>query len=181
MRRLQTKRLTLEPVRSENGEVLWHLLQAPHLRDFQELPNAGLAQFKRIVADRPQELRPRAVGRFEWLIYARTSEDPVGWVSLRLSDRDPVAGEIGYSVLLSERGNGYATEAVRALIAEGFASAELQRIRAYCVPENLASRAILKKLGFSPDGMLPHGATVGGKAVDILSFVYERQPAATPA
>jgi len=181
MRTVQTRRLRLEPVGDANSEILWGLLQAPHLRDYQELPGAGLEQFKRMVADRPKSMKPRAIGRFEWLIYARSGDAPVGWMSLRLSDRDPVAGEIGYSILHAERGRGYATEAARAIIAEGFESAGLRRIRAYCVPENRASRAVLSKLGFAPDGVLPHGATVAGRAVDILSFVFERQPAVTTA
>ena len=175
MRTLQTERLALVPVNASNSETLWTLLQAPHLRDFQELPTVGLAQFKRLVAERPQRLHAHAVGRFEWLMIPHGSEDPVGWVSLRLSDRDPVGGEVGYSVLATARGNGYATEASRALIAEGFARASLRRVRAYCLPANHASRAVLNKLGFSPDGVLRHGATVGGRPVDILAFVFERQ------
>ncbi len=177
MRALQTERLDLEPVTSVNSRKLWQLLQSPHLREFQELPSAGLEQFSRMVAERPHLLQPKAVGRFEWLMLPQGGGDPVGWVSLRLSDRDLTAGEIGYSVLYAHRGNGYSEEAVRALITEAFAVAKLRRIRAYCVPENRASRAVLRRLGFVPDGLLPHGATVGGRTVDILAFVYSRQPA----
>ncbi|HEY8320301.1 MAG TPA: GNAT family N-acetyltransferase [Candidatus Baltobacteraceae bacterium] len=179
MRTLQTERLALVPVNASNSETLWHLLQAPHLRDFQELPSVGLAQFKRLVAERPQRLHDHAAGRFEWLMFVRGEDEPIGWVSLRLSDRDPVGGEVGYSVLERARGKGYATEASRALIAEGFSRANLKRVRAYCLPENVASRAVLAKLGFASDGLLRHGATIAGRPVDILAFVFERQPACT--
>jgi len=179
MRTLQTERLALVPVNASNSEKLWHLLQAPHLRDFQELPSVGLAQFKRLVAERPQRLHDHAAGRFEWLMFVRGEDEPIGWVSLRLSDRDPVGGEVGYSVLERARGKGYATEASRALIAEGFNRANLKRVRAYCLPENVASRAVLAKLGFAADGLLRHGATIAGRPVDILAFVFERQPACT--
>lgn len=178
MRTLHTERLELVPVNERNSEVLWTLLQAPYLREFQELPNVGLAQFKRLVAERPRRLAPRTSGRFEWLVFARGSELPVGWVSLRMSDRDTIGAEVGYSMIASARGRGYATEAARALMAEGFASAGLKRIRAYCLPENQASRKVLTRLGFAPDGLLPHGATVRGKPVDILAFVCERQAVA---
>jgi ribosomal-protein-alanine N-acetyltransferase len=175
MRTLQTERLAMVPVNASNSETLWHLLQAPNLRDFQELPSVGLAQFKRLVAERPHRLHAHAAGRFEWLIFVRGSDVPIGWVSLRLSDRDPIGGEVGYSVLESGRGKGYATEAASALIAEGFTRADLKRVRAYCLPENAASRAVLAKLGFSEDGILRHGATIAGRPVDILAFVFERQ------
>lgn len=184
MRTLQTERLALVPVNASNSETLWHLLQAPNLRDFQELPSVGLTQFKRLVAERPRRFHPHAAGRFEWLVYVRGDVAPIGWVSMRLSDRDPIGGEVGYSVLERARGQGYATEAARALIAEGFTRADLKRVRAYCLPENAASRAVLSKLGFAEDGILRHGATIAGRAVDIMAFVFERQAvgaAARPA
>jgi RimJ/RimL family protein N-acetyltransferase len=60
------------------------------------------------------------------------------------------------------------------MLAEGFTIARLDRIRAYCVPENQSSRAVLRRNGFIDDGILPHGATVQGQAVDVISFCLER-------
>ena len=175
MRTLHTERLRLEPVTAENAGVLWELLQQPDLRTYQDLPDMEEAQFQRTVASRPQTLEPGAWGRFEWLINLEGAPvNPIGWISLRIGERSTNAGEVGYSVVLDFRGRGIATEAVRAILDEGFSGAELRRIRAYCVPENAASRRVLEHVGFEDDGILPHGATVRGRAVDVLAFVLER-------
>ena len=174
MRSLTTERLRLEPVTPDNAAVLWDILQMPDLRDFQDLPDVDLAQFRRNVASRPRELEPGVWGRFEWLMYLEGVPGPVGWASLRIGERTTFAAEVGYSVVREYRGRGIATEAVEALIGDAFARLRLRRIRAYCVPENMASRAVLERTGFEDDGVLPHGATVQGQPVDVLGYVLER-------
>jgi [ribosomal protein S5]-alanine N-acetyltransferase len=162
------------PVTGENAETLWRVLQEPGLRQYQDLPEVDLDQFQRMVAARPRQLHPGSSGRFEWLIYLKDVETPVGWTSLRISERSVSTGEIGYSVIRAYRGRGIASEAVRALVEEAFASAKLRKVRAYCVPDNVASRAVLKKVGFLEDGVLARGATIQGRPVDVLGFVIER-------
>lgn len=169
--------MRLVPVTSENAGVLWDVLQTPDLRDYQDLPDIDVAQFQRSVAGRPQRLEPGAAGRFEWLVYFDHSSDgePVGWVSLRISERTRSTAEIGYSVVRSYRGRGIASEAVATLVDEGFKAALLHRIRAYCVPENRSSRAVLQRNGFEDDGVLPHGATVQGQPVDVIAHSLDRK------
>ena len=82
--------------------------------------------------------------------------------------------EIGYSVIRAHRGRGIATEAVAALLDEGFRRARLREIRAYCLPENLSSRAVLRQNGFGDGGTLPRGATVQGKPVDVIVHTIAR-------
>ena len=76
----------------------------------------------------------------------------------------PSTAEIGYSVVAEFRDRGIATEAVEALVDEGFERLLLRRMRAYCVPENRSSLAVLRRAGFESDGVMPHGATVSGHA-----------------
>jgi ribosomal-protein-alanine N-acetyltransferase len=173
MRVIRTERLRLEPVTTENAGVLWDVLQLPGLRDYQDLPDANREQFKRLVGARPVSLEPGASGRFEWLIYLEGVAEPVGWASLRVGDRATTA-EVGYSVVVEYRQRGIATETVRGLMNEAFARTHLQKVRAYCVPANTASRAVLDTLGFEDDGILPRGATVQGRPVDVVGFVMER-------
>jgi RimJ/RimL family protein N-acetyltransferase len=177
MKTIRTKRLRLEPVRPENAAVLWHVLQAPGLREFQDLPTVDAAQFRRTVASRPPALTPDAVGRFEWLLYfARGPErEPLGWVSLRVADRAPTTAEIGYSVVSELRGRGIATEAVAAIVAEAFETAKLRTVRAYCVPGNRASREVLARNGFEDGGVMPNGAMVAGRSVDVVAHSLERE------
>ncbi|MDQ2681820.1 MAG: GNAT family N-acetyltransferase [Candidatus Eremiobacteraeota bacterium] len=173
MRTITTRRLRLVPVGAQNARVLWALLQRRELRQYQDLPNLSTDAFRDAVAKRPRSLRAGSSGRFEWLVQMIPHSDALGWLSLRIADREPEVGEIGYSILPEFCGKGIATEAVRALLVEGFEHATLRRITAYCVPENTASVRVLNKLGFKSSGMLRKGATVNGRAVDVMSYAIQ--------
>jgi RimJ/RimL family protein N-acetyltransferase len=173
---IRTARLRLVPVTAANAGILWEVLQEPDLRDYQDLPNVNRAQFLRAVAARPPRFAPGVVGRFEWLLHFLEGESAaLGWVSLRVSDSDRSSAEIGYSVVRAYRDRGIASEAVAALVDEGFKSGRLQRIRAFCLPENHSSRAVLKRNGFETEVTLPRGATVQGKPVDVMAYTLERE------
>jgi RimJ/RimL family protein N-acetyltransferase len=176
MRTITTARVLLEPVTVATAVRLWKVLQAPDLRDFQDLPDLSPQAFERSVASRPKVLETGSVGRFEWLIVPRSAPDEaIGWVSVRIAERAPSIAEIGYSVVRDWRGRGIASEAVAALVEECFVVVNVRRVRAYCVPENHSSRAVLRNNGFTDDGILPHGATVQGHPVDVVSYVLERR------
>ncbi|HEY1654494.1 MAG TPA: GNAT family N-acetyltransferase [Candidatus Tumulicola sp.] len=180
MRIIRSDRLLLVPVTPQNARVLWSVLQQPNLREYQDLPDVDAAAFESTVAQRPRVLEPAATGRFEWLVHFRLREcgnvaEPLGWVSLRISDRTPAVAEIGYSIVRAHRGRGIASEAVAALVEEGFDRGRLRCVRAYCVPENASSRRVLGRNGFEDDGVLPHGATVRGRPVDVIAYSLERQ------
>lgn len=174
VRTIATERLRLVPVTLETSTTLWDLLQLPDLREYQDLPDVDIAQFRRNVASRPRALDVGVWGRFEWLIYLEGIEAAVGWASLRIGERTTFAAEVGYSVVREYRGRGIATESVEALVDEAFARLQMRRVRAYCVPDNASSRAVLARAGFLDDGILPNGATVQGRPVDVLGFVLER-------
>jgi len=99
---------------------------------------------------------------------------PIGWVSVRTSNGDPFCGELGYTILRKYRRQGYAAEAVQALIEASFNAEILDKITAYCLPENTASRVLLKHLGLSEMRLLPGGAVVRGRTVDIVLHEIDR-------
>jgi len=55
--------------------------------------------------------------------------------------------EVGYSLVKEFWGKGIGTEAARAWLEHGFRNHGLDRIVAIAVPENIASRRIMEKLG----------------------------------
>ncbi len=174
MKQLHAGRVTLIPVEARTARELWDVLNAPDLRKYQDIPRVRAEEFERQVRARPKALRPAATGRFEWLV--RTGEPPraVGWISLRVNDRAPRVGEVGYSLLSEARGRGYATEALQAVIDEAFAAGELDEVQACIVPENVPSRKVLDRTGFREERMLRSGAVIRGRHVDVLLFSLTR-------
>lgn len=85
-----------------------------------------------------------------WGLYviARTADNvAVGAMSFHTA---PVAGrvEIGYDVVSTARGNGYATEALRFLTARALAEPDVTTVYARTEPTNAASRRVLERAGF---------------------------------
>ena len=62
--------------------------------------------------------------------------------------------EIGYSLVPSERGKGYCTEAVKIMVDYLFLSKDTMRIQAQTDPRNIASQKALEKVGFKKEGTL---------------------------
>lgn len=62
--------------------------------------------------------------------------------------------EIGYWLATSATGNGYATEAMRALARMAFEQLGANRVEARCDDLNAASAAVAERCGFHLDGVL---------------------------
>jgi RimJ/RimL family protein N-acetyltransferase len=174
MKPLETARLTLIPVEARNARELWEVLNAPDLRKYQDIPRVRAEEFERQVRARPKQLRADTSGRFEWVLRAGTPPAAVGWISLRVNDRAPRVGEVGYSLVAEARGRGYASEALQAVIDEAFVEGGLDEVQACIVPENAASRGVLDRTGFREERLLRGGAVIRGRHVDVLLFSVAR-------
>ena len=78
--------------------------------------------------------------------------------------------EIGYALAGKHWGQGYATEALRALIGHGFDALGLNRIEADIDPRNAGSARVLEKLGFRKEGYMPERWIVGGEMADTAFY-----------
>lgn len=60
--------------------------------------------------------------------------------------------EIGYGILPAFWGNGYATEAVKAVVRWALNQPEIEMVEAETDAENIASQRVLEKVGFKSTG-----------------------------
>lgn len=88
-----------------------------------------------------------------WAMRLHRSEDFLGWVMIK-PIRDTPHVEVGYRMLPSSWGKGYATEATRAVLAYGFNVAGFDEITGVTHPDNAASQHVLTKCGIKRDGTL---------------------------
>ncbi|MGB8518719.1 MAG: GNAT family N-acetyltransferase [Candidatus Tumulicola sp.] len=69
--------------------------------------------------------------------------------------------EVAYILDSSYWGRGYASEAVKAIIAHAFSRLNIARIVAVAFPENLRSLRVMRAVGMSPVGLARHfGSTL---------------------
>ena len=75
----------------------------------------------------------------------------LGWFSLRPANSVGLDGgtELGYRLMPSVWGRGYATEGAQALVAKAFTNLGVERIVATTMTVNTASRRVLEKAGLS--------------------------------
>ena len=86
------------------------------------------------------------------------------------------AREIGYWINVKHLNQGYATEAVRALIRIAFGIEGLSRLEIRCDPENVFSRRIPLRLGFRHEMTLRNNSTDGdGKPADLMVWALSKQ------
>ena len=89
---------------------------------------------------------------------------------LGLIRRDHRQGEIGWGLGVEYRGQGYATEAARALMDYGFNSLGLHRIYADTSTDNLASWRVMERLGMRREALLKGSVYEEGKWSD--QYIY---------
>ena len=76
---------------------------------------------------------------------------------------------------LAYRGKGYATDAVRTILAYGFDNLGLERISASTVQHNIGARRSLEKCGFRQEGILRGASYFAGKRHDKILYGLLRE------
>lgn len=149
--RLTTPRLVLRPFALADAPTVQDLLSdaeiaAGTLRIPHPYPAGAAAEWIAGLAPKWAE------GRFAaWALADAESDEVRGAISLRLATTHRRA-EVGYWVARAAWGQGYATEAVRAMIAYGFDVLKLHRIEGHCYTENPASARVMQRAGMRHEG-----------------------------
>jgi RimJ/RimL family protein N-acetyltransferase len=118
------------------------------------------------------ERDPTAVGWGLWyLIRREPARELVGVAGFK---GRPAEGscELGYSVLPSFHGDGYATEASRGLIRWAFSHSDVERVTSETLPDLVGSIRVMEKCGmrFIGDGNQEEGQRTVRYAVDRAGF-----------
>lgn len=86
-----------------------------------------------------------------WAVHLKETNEFIGWCGLKhRPERNEI--DLGYRFLPSAWGKGYATEAAKACLDFGFETLQLEKINACAHIENIASLAILEKIGMQYTG-----------------------------
>jgi len=112
--------------------------------------------------------RPRT--KYQLAITLRVEERLIGNCGIRIETTDSRQANIGYEIAPGCWGEGYATEAARAMVAFGFGRLWLHRIWARCVAENVASYRVLEKGGMRREGYLREQKCMKGQWHDTLVY-----------
>jgi ribosomal-protein-alanine N-acetyltransferase len=88
---------------------------------------------------------------FHWVIERNEDKQVLGMMIARMAEEKL---ELGYVLARAYWGQGYMTEALKALIVWGLKQKEIYRIWAVCDVDNLASARVMEKAGMQREGIL---------------------------
>jgi [ribosomal protein S5]-alanine N-acetyltransferase len=94
----------------------------------------------------------------------------IGSAELHVESPEHRRGAMGYLIATPAQGQGFATEAARAVLTFGFEQAGLHRIAATCDPENAGSARVLEKIGMRREGHLRDYFRIRGEWRDRLTY-----------
>lgn len=147
MRIIEAGSLTLEPQAATHAEEMFAVLSDPAIYEFENEPPPSLewlrARFRKL------ESRASADGREQWLnwvIRVPTSE-LIGYVQASVHPDGRAA--IAYVLSSAYWGQGFARQAVQAVICELVAHYQVRSLSAVLKRKNLRSLRLLERLGFS--------------------------------
>lgn len=112
---------------------------------------------------------------FVFGIFSKDEKNLIGSTGLhtRIGEN---AREIGYWINVNFLKLGYATETVKALVKIGFEIEALERIEIRCSPNNLASQAIPKKIGFVHEATLKNRKkNLNGGSEDVMIWTLFKE------
>ncbi|WP_374656143.1 GNAT family N-acetyltransferase [Phenylobacterium sp.] len=121
-----------------------------------------------------------ALGYGRFLVERKSDGAFLGWCGVMPCHESvtPIAGqpEIGWRLVTTAWGEGYATEAARAALDDAFARVGLAEVLAYTSKANLRSQAVMQRLGLSrePQRDFHFPNTPAGE--DPTSVVYVAYP-----
>lgn len=96
-----------------------------------------------------------ATGSARQLVIVRNADrKAIGTVLLFKFDEGSSRVELGYALGREHWKQGYAAEALRALLSHVFTTMGIRRVEAEVNPSNAASNALLRSLGFTHEGFL---------------------------
>ncbi|WP_223700445.1 GNAT family N-acetyltransferase [Sutcliffiella deserti] len=164
---LLTERLQLRKLTLKDAETIFLYFSNPEMTRFYGMePFESRLEAEKFIKNFLDDYNML----FRWGIVEKDSNRLIGTCGFHAISEKHLRAEIGYEIDVPFWGKGYATEAIKALIEYGMDTLKLQRIGANVYPENISSRRVLEKAGFSHEGLLRNYLFQGGNFHDANVF-----------
>jgi len=164
-----TQRLVLEPFRPDHAEALFAGLQDRRIYEWiSAAPPRSVERLRERMTNALREREGEGIG-LAWLAMRAADGACVGKLDAEVLARG-IATNVGYMFFPPHWGQGYASEAVRAL-ADHLAGAGVREQRATVTVGNEASCRVLERAGFVRKRIIAGNDTIRGKVVDDVEYV----------
>lgn len=150
---LETERLVLREVDDEDAPFMLELLNSPgFLENIGDRGVRDLGQAKTFIEERLRgSYRDHGFGM--WVTVQKSDHAPVGIAGL-VRREGLETPDVGYAFIQRVWGRGYAQEAAAGVLTHAQGPLGIPKLAAITSPENFASMAVLRKIGFTYHGMI---------------------------
>ena len=167
MSELETARLRLRHWKKSDAPALYALCLDPELR------RCGVGSYDSVRESRRAIRLWRKRGDM-WAVVRKEDNRLVGLVGLGDMNRHSRYKELEYAIAADCRGQGYATEALEAVLARAFGELDLLAVAAWVRSFNAPCVRVLEKCGFTHEGTLRRHARDQGDTL-CYSILKEEQ------
>lgn len=166
---LTTPRLLIRRLHESDAPTLVAYRNDPQVMKFQSWSPADEVQARESIASLAT-LEPGDPSGFQFAIALQAGNVHIGDLYLRPLEWDARQAELGYTLARAYQGQGYAAEAVWALLDYCFTTLSLHRVIAITACENVDSIKLLERLGFRREGHTLQSYAYRGVYVDEYQY-----------
>ena len=143
---IKTVRLVLRPFKLDDVETAHEYASDPENKYMVYLPNDTKQETERFLRTTISEWKKDIPQSYEFAVVYGGKH--IGGVSVYLDESRQV-GELGWIIHKDYQGNGFATEAAKAVMDFAVNAQKVKKIVAHCDYRNVASVKVMQKLGLS--------------------------------
>lgn len=171
---IETKRLLLLKRTEGTYKSLFE-----HATDIEAMEQLGLHTLEELHKEKQKVAQGITSFNRSFLIfhlYLKASQKVIGRCGFHAWYMDHKRAEIGYALTDSqEQSKGIMTEALIPIIAYGFEKMGLNRIEAFVGPDNIPSLQLVRKMGFTQEGVLREHYHKNNQIEDSILFSLLRR------
>lgn len=142
---METKRLIIRRFQIDDWHDLHEYLSDERVVKYEPYPPQTEAQCQQVAEQRVES-------EDFWAVCLKDTRKLIG--NVYLAKQGHQNWEVGYVFNHAFQNQGYATEAVKALLDALFCNEDAHRVFAECNPENTSSWRLLERIGFQKEGHL---------------------------
>jgi len=171
---LKTARLSLSPLRESDTQFMKELLARPESYQYESDEAKPADEIEKSCLWYLEESKALPDGgAIRWIV--RCNEARIGEIHVRCNWEQTSEWEIGWYFLPEYWGNGFATEAGKAVIRHVFAHFKINRLAAFLNAENKRSAALAERIGMMQEGRLREVRLINGVSCDEYVFSILRR------
>jgi len=167
---LETPRLILREFTDQDCSAVLAYQSDPRYLQYYEWTERKPQEVQEFVQRFINQQKEQPRYKFQLAVTLRSNRQLIGNCGIRMAYADARVADIGYELAPEHWGQGYATEAARAIVEFGFTQLRVQRIWSWCIADNVASAHVLQKLGLKLEGRLREKEFFKGRSWDVLTF-----------